>query len=66
MQLYKQNPCCALCGKHIEDIKDAEVDHVVPHSKGGRTVPSNAQLLCMPCNRRKGNKQGLTEVVAEW
>tara|TARA_A100001011_G_C14251597_1_gene818144 strand:+ start:599 stop:1684 length:1086 start_codon:yes stop_codon:yes gene_type:complete len=33
------------------------VDHKVPWSKGPPgTVISNAQLLCRPCNSRKGNK----------
>ena len=32
------------------------VDHITPWSKGGRTVLSNAQLLCRPCNSQKGNR----------
>ena len=32
------------------------VDHITPWSKGGRTVLSNAQLLCRPCNSAKGNR----------
>ncbi|WP_200809848.1 HNH endonuclease [Demequina sp. NBRC 110054] len=33
-----------------------EADHVFPHSKGGPTVISNGQALCMRCNRSKGNR----------
>lgn len=32
------------------------IDHITPWSKGGRTVLSNAQLLCRPCNSQKGNR----------
>lgn len=36
--------------------EELTVDHVKPWSKGGPTVLSNAQLLCRPCNSKKGNK----------
>ena len=32
------------------------MDHITAWSKGGRTVLSNAQLLCRACNSRKGNR----------
>lgn len=35
---------------------ELEMDHITPWSKGGRTVLSNAQLLCKPCNIKKSNK----------
>lgn len=31
-------------------------DHIVPWSRGGRTVPSNLQMLCTRHNSRKSNK----------
>ena len=31
-----------------------ELDHVTPESAGGATASHNLQLLCRPCNRRKG------------
>lgn len=32
-----------------------EVDHILPMSKGGKTIPENLQLLCRNCNRRKSD-----------
>jgi len=49
----RQKGLCALCGKHFE-LCEMEGDHVVPWSRGGKTVPENLQMLCLPCNRRKG------------
>lgn len=33
-----------------------ELDHVIPESAGGLTVPDNLVLACRPCNRSKGTK----------
>lgn len=32
-----------------------EVDHIIPHSQGGPDTKANTQVLCMTCNRRKGD-----------
>jgi len=34
----------------------AEVDHVIPKSKGGDGSPSNGQVLCRDCNQTKSDK----------
>jgi 5-methylcytosine-specific restriction endonuclease McrA len=46
---------CAACRADIK--KRYEIDHVVPLAKGGSNYPSNLQLLCLPCNRRKSDKE---------
>jgi 5-methylcytosine-specific restriction endonuclease McrA len=44
---------CANCHKKHPRM---EVDHIRAISRGGSSDPSNLQLLCMPCNRRKSSK----------
>lgn len=40
---------CRRCGSG----RFPEVDHVIPLAKGGSNDPSNLQVLCRSCNRRK-------------
>ncbi len=55
-RLYEaQDGCCNGCG-HEYLIKDFEIDHVIPKSKGGGDYYENYQLLCAHCNRTKSNK----------
>lgn len=56
----KKNPInnkyqCEIC-KNYFYLDELEVDHITAWSKGGRTVLSNAQLLCKPCNIKKNNQ----------
>jgi hypothetical protein len=52
-QLYQNDPTCRICGNEIHLFEDCTVDHIHPYSKGGRTVPENAQLAHRSCNARK-------------
>jgi hypothetical protein len=45
---------CRSCGA----TSDLQFDHIIPVSLGGATNEQNLQILCGPCNRRKG--AGLT------
>ena len=47
---------CEDCGQWFT-FDELTVDHKKPWSKGGRTELSNAQLLCRPCNSKKGNSE---------
>ena len=49
----QQEGICAGCRVHFE-LRNMEVDHVIPRVKGGPNHISNYQLLCGSCNRRKG------------
>lgn len=41
---------CKRCGMTSANKKDFQIDHIVPISKGGKTVLKNLQLLCRKCN----------------
>lgn len=47
---------CQICGASQKDGVTLHVDHIVPVSKGGRSVPSNLRTLCERCNKGKSNK----------
>lgn len=51
----KQNGVCPVCKKHFE-YKDMEGDHIIPWSKGGKTLQENCQMLCSKCNITKSNR----------
>ncbi len=48
-----QKSKCMYCGHKLRE-SDGDVDHKVPLSHGGKETPKNMQLLCRPCNNRKG------------
>ena len=50
-----QGGICPKCGKNYA-IEEMEGDHIVPWSKGGKTVPENLQMLCRRCNGLKSDK----------
>ena len=50
----KQEGFCNGCREHFR-IRNLQVDHIVPQSKGGTDHPKNLQLLCQACNSTKGN-----------
>ena len=49
---------CVCCGASLEDEPHLllEIDHIIPVSKGGKTLPENLQTLCWRCNRSKSDK----------
>jgi hypothetical protein len=57
----KQEHRCPLTGKEIlwEDVLDGNkthLDHIIPHSKGGKTVLDNLQLVFKSANLLKSDK----------
>ena len=55
----RDNYICQLCGKEMFDEVGLQIDHIVPISKGGKSVESNLRVLCDKCNSRKGAKHTL-------
>ena len=45
---------CVMCGRGEKDKIRVVIDHIVPYSKGGKTVYENLQVLCDWCNYKKG------------
>ena len=51
----KQDGICIKCGNKFS-IEQMEADHIIPWSKGGKTIEENCQMLCKKCNATKSNK----------
>ena len=49
----RDNGICYLCGLGVTR-EEAQFDHVIPIAMGGSSAVDNLQILCGPCNRRKG------------
>ena len=47
---------CCHCGRRDTDGHSLEIDHIIPISKGGKSVYDNLQTLCHNCNVEKGNR----------
>jgi 5-methylcytosine-specific restriction endonuclease McrA len=45
---------CNGCKKLLDDTW--HLDHIQPLARGGRHIEGNLQILCAPCNRKKGVK----------
>lgn len=52
----RDNFTCVLCGASARQGVKLHVDHIIPVSKGGKSVPSNLRTLCERCNIGKSNK----------
>ena len=57
----KQKGICALTGKKItqDDARDGVIthmDHIIPHSRGGKTEMGNMQLVLAEANLKKSDK----------
>ena len=62
--LERDNWTCQKCGIKVHDRHTgnwntpdkAHIDHIIPISKKGNSVPENFQVLCRMCNLEKKNK----------
>ena len=51
--MRRQNNTCVYCGSR-KTARTLEIDHIVPVVRGGPNDKSNLQVICAPCNQRKG------------
>jgi len=59
--IARDGVCCHYCGvrttRHIHNADtQAEIDHVIPISKGGRHVMENVVVSCRRCNNKKQDR----------
>jgi 5-methylcytosine-specific restriction endonuclease McrA len=56
--LMRDGFTCKKCGRSPMKDSDVElhVDHIIPWSKGGETIPENLETKCEKCNLGKGNE----------
>jgi 5-methylcytosine-specific restriction endonuclease McrA len=54
--VYTRDGCrCCYCGRRFQRAF-LNYDHVLPRSRGGKTVFENIVTACFPCNSRKDNR----------
>ena len=51
--MRRQDNTCVYCG-HRRIARSLDIDHMVPAVRGGSNDTSNLQVICRPCNQRKG------------
>ena len=60
--MKRDNFRCVLCGRTVNDGIKLHVDHIIPISKGGKTIKSNLRTLCNECNLGKSDKYDETDL----
>jgi len=56
LKLFNADSTCSICGQHIFDVNDSELDHINHYWRGGPTIPANARLTHRFCNRQRGRR----------
>lgn len=55
---------CRYCGQNV-GAGNLTMDHVIPVSRGGRSVKSNCVPCCKDCNNRKKSKTPAEAILEE-
>ena len=55
---------CGICDTKLLSIDECHFYHIVPYAKGGKSILSNCQILCIDCNLKKNDKE-LKDFVLE-
>ena len=51
--MRRQDNTCVYCG-YRRRAPSMDIDHIIPAVRGGSNDESNLQVICRPCNQRKG------------
>ena len=51
--MRRQDNTCAYCG-YRRIAASMDIDHIIPVVRGGSNDENNLQVICRPCNQRKG------------
>ena len=51
--MKRQDNTCVYCG-YRRIARTLDIDHMIPAVRGGSNDASNLQVICRPCNQRKG------------
>ena len=51
--MRRQSNTCSYCGTR-RMARSMDIDHMTPVVRGGSNDESNLQVICKPCNQRKG------------
>ncbi len=51
--MKRQDNTCGYCG-YRRIARTLDIDHMIPAVRGGSNDVSNLQVICRPCNQRKG------------
>ncbi len=61
---FRDKGQCQICGKDISGLfntnNELQFDHIVPLAMGGNNDPTNFQLICENCNKKKGARNSET------
>ena len=53
--MRRQDNTCSYCA-YRRVATSMDIDHIIPVSRGGSNDESNLQVICKPCNQRKGDQ----------
>ncbi|MBW1649247.1 MAG: HNH endonuclease [Deltaproteobacteria bacterium] len=51
----KAKGVCSYCGKNVT-AENLTMDHIMPISRGGKSVKGNVTAVCKECNNKKKHK----------
>jgi 5-methylcytosine-specific restriction endonuclease McrA len=53
--IRRDDKTCWICKKRLQ-VKEIELDHIIPLSRGGKHIPENVKVACKSCNAWKGDR----------